>query len=350
MSNPILESKKNLLIYTGVWIGLALGDAVMFMHYYHFSFGILIVDSLIFYLSFAPIGIGLWYVVYYADIFKKKISKTIFNHVIASLIVTVVWSFFNYFITRSINSSNEEYMKFIHNNMPFRSGMGLFMYILFVLFYYLVIYYRSLKEKMLRESELKALVKESELGILKSQINPHFLFNSLNSISSLTITDPEKAQEMVIKLSDFFRYSLGNRKEDKSSLKDELQNIDRYLAIEKTRFGEKLQYEKHVEDECLSKLVPSMILQPLFENAIKYGVYESLEESGIILTCTNKGLFLHIRIENDYDAHMLAKKGEGIGLSNIRQRLRLIYSRNDLMTIQKTDKRYIVTLLIPQTI
>ncbi|MBN2350659.1 MAG: histidine kinase [Bacteroidales bacterium] len=350
MSNPILENKRNLFIYAAIWVGFALGDTLLFMHFYDLPFSVLFIDGLVYYLSFGPIGIGLWYVVYYSDIFKNKISRTIFNHVITCIFVTVFWSLFTYFILRSINASNSEYLEFLNKNIPFRSGMGMLLYILFVLFFYLVIYYRSLKEKMIRESELKALVKESELGILKSQINPHFLFNSLNSISSLTITDPEKAQEMVIKLSDFFRYSLGNRKEDKSSLKDELQNIDRYLAIEKTRFGEKLKYEKHVNEECLTKLVPGMILQPLFENAVKYGVYESLEESGITLTCTSKGLFLHIQIENDYDAHMLAKKGEGIGLSNIRQRLRLLYSRNDLLTIQKTDKRYIVTLLIPQTI
>lgn len=350
MTNPILENRRKLLIYLLVWALCAVCDSLLFMHFNNIKFVITLIDGLVFYLMYAPIGLGLWYVVYYADIFTNKLSKTLTNHILASVCVTTVWTLVCYFILRALYGNNTEYLDFLHFSIPWRAGMGLFLYIVFVLFYYLVIYYRNLKEKTTRESELKTLIKESELSTLKSQINPHFLFNSLNSISSLTLSNPDKAQEMVIKLSEFFRYSLGNKKEDKSSLKEELKNIDRYLDIEKTRFGDKLHYEKQVNADCLDKLLPNMILQPLFENAVKYGVYESLEQSNITLKCEDRGLFLYIQLENDYDSKMLSKKGEGIGLTNIRKRLQLVYSRNDLLKIDRQQDKFKVELLIPQNI
>jgi two-component system, LytTR family, sensor kinase len=129
---------------------------------------------------------------------------------------------------------------------------------------------------------LKSLVKEAELHALKSQINPHFLFNSLNSISSLTMTDPLKAQEMVINLSSLMRYSLKHDQVDKVPFSEELKNNQLYLQIEKVRFGNKFNAVFDIDDKCLNANIPNMILQPLYENAIKYGVYEATEPVDII--------------------------------------------------------------------
>jgi len=210
-----------------------------------------------------------------------------------------------------------------------------------------MLYYEDLQEKLKVESELQNLVKEAELTALKSQINPHFLFNSLNSISSLTITNPDDAQEMVIKLSDFLRYSLSHDKNEKTSLEDEINNLNRYLDIEKVRFGKRLNFVSHVSGDCLSINIPNMILQPLIENSIKHGVYNSSEEVLVVLKCALIGDYVQVEISNDYDPEAVKKKGKGIGLSNIKKRLQLLYKRQDLLELKAEKLTFTAKLRFP---
>jgi LytS/YehU family sensor histidine kinase len=170
-----------------------------------------------------------------------------------------------------------------------------------VLVYYLVIYYLNLQEKTKAEGRLNEMVRESELNLLKSQINPHFLFNSLNSISSLTITNPEQAREMTIKLSDFLRYSVSMGNSRFSTLGKEMEHIRKYLDIEKVRFGTKLQYTFTIDEACLDCEIPVMILQPLYENAVKHGVYESTGEVTVQTTTRSVNGYLEILITNDFE-------------------------------------------------
>jgi LytS/YehU family sensor histidine kinase len=219
-----------------------------------------------------------------------------------------------------------------------------------ILAYYLLLFYQNFREKVVKESELKTLIKESELSSLKSQINPHFLFNSLNSISSLTIISPDKAREMIIKLSDFLRYSISHNDEQITSLKEELQNINRYLDIEKIRFGDRLKIVEDIDEQCLDKKLPGLILQPLIENAVKYGIYESIDQAKVEISTSCNEEVLKIKIKNDYDPDFIAKKGEGIGLKNIKNRLSIIYKNDNLMIINKLDNTYEVTIIFPQEI
>ena len=215
-------------------------------------------------------------------------------------------------------------------------------------FFYAISYYNSLKEKIEREAEMKSLVRDAELSALKSQINPHFLFNSLNSISSLTISNPVKAQEMVINLSMVMRYSLQHNQRETVSLKEELENIKLYLGIEKIRFGKKLNPIFEIEESCLKAEIPNMILQPLFENAIKYGVYEATEPVRIYVSCQSEDKYFHIIIDNEYEPDSVKNKGEGIGLNNIRQRLELMYGNPNLLKITDNKTSFKVELMIPQ--
>jgi two-component system, LytTR family, sensor kinase len=118
---------------------------------------------------------------------------------------------------------------------------------------------------------LKSQVREGELKMLRSQINPHFLFNSLNSVSSLTVTNPLKARDMIVKLSDFMRYSLSSRNEQPVTLGNEMESLRLYLQIEKVTIRRKAQIEEEISPECLQALMPGMLLQPLYENAVNTG-------------------------------------------------------------------------------
>jgi len=224
----------------------------------------------------------------------------------------------------------------------------MFYYSLFILVYYVVVYYQDIQTKIKQEANLKTLIKEVELNALKNQINPHFLFNSLNSVSSLTITSPQKAQEMIIKLSEYLRYSLSNEEQQVTTLKRELENIQLYLEIEKIRFGDRLNFQFNCGEKELLAKIPAMILQPLFENSIKHGVYESVETINVVLRSQLIGGELKISLTNDFDPEAKKTKGEGIGLKNTRERLFLIYKMNDLLKMKKSENIFTIELNIPQ--
>jgi LytS/YehU family sensor histidine kinase len=152
---------------------------------------------------------------------------------------------------------------------------------------------------------------------------------------------------MTIKLSEFLRSTLERNDIQTSKLEEEIKTIKLYLDIEKIRFEDKIKFVEELDKRCLQKQVPSMILQPLFENAVKYGVYESLEEAQIKFTCRDSNDSLRIIIENSFDTNSVAKKGAGVGIKNIRERLEKIYNQRDLLQIEKDNKVFRVIINIP---
>ena len=349
MLNPILKNRKYSLGYLSAWLLIAVTQIGMVLYLYPGgNIWVSIGESLVFNSLYALIGIGIWYPVYYTDLEKNKITNFLTNHLASSSLAVGLWLWLGYLSLTAIFGENTSYIEHLYNTIPWRVGFGFLFYILLISNYYLIIYYQNFKEKLTRESELKALVKESELSSLKSQINPHFLFNSLNSISSLTMVSPERAQEMVINLSDFLRYALSNKKETLTSFDNELKNIERYLNIEKIRFGKRLQVEQQIEGSTLKMLIPGLILQPIVENSIKYGVYESTEESNILIESINSKNILEVIVSNEYDPDFLVKKGAGIGLRNVMSRMKILYGRDDLVKVAKTENVFEITLRFPQ--
>jgi len=144
------------------------------------------------------------------------------------------------------------------------------------------------------------------------------------------------------------RYSLMHNEKEMVKFSRELENIKLYLSIEKVRFGKKLNAEFEIDAHCTEAEIPNMILQPLFENAIKYGVYETTEMVTIKTSCSCEGNALRIKIENDYDPNSIKRKGEGIGLKNIRKRMEIIYNQPDLLKITNKNTSFEVLLTIPQ--
>lgn len=226
--------------------------------------------------------------------------------------------------------------------------LGGLVYLVLVLIYYLVSNNQKLQERMQQEERLKGLVRDAELNMLKSQINPHFLFNSLNSIASLTMSNPDEARDMIIRLSEFLRYSLKHRENEFVPLKEELGRMKDYLAIEKVRFGEKLQYDINIDQECESFPVPTMIFQPLFENAIRHSVYESIEPVSVSFSCVPEEGFMKTVITNDYDPEIPSRKGTGVGLQNVRQRIHLAYRDNGSVQWSGNEGVFTVTILFPR--
>jgi len=198
----------------------------------------------------------------------------------------------------------------------------------------LKIWNNTRNEKKLEEQQ--RLLVEARLAALTSQINPHFLFNTLNSVSSLIRTDPNQARVMVVKLSKVLRRLL-RKHENFSSLRAELSFIEDYLAIEVVRFGDKLHFEKDVAEDTLDMLVPSMLLQPLVENSIKHGIGGKVEGGTIRIRTRRGGSRLELLVEDDGigipEEKLATMLDHGIGVSNVHERLKVLFGNDYRMWI-----------------
>lgn len=348
MQNPVLKSRNYAIIYFSSWGIIAIIH--FFLSWFFSPYGMLpcFIEALFSSSLFAVLGIGIWYPVYFTDPQQNRIINFLINHLASCSLAVGLWLWLTQLVGRFLYADIDSYQNMHNTILGWEIAIGMLYYFIVSISYYLVIYYEAFQEKIVKENELKALVKESELASLKSQINPHFLFNSLNSISSLTMFSPERAQEMVISLSEFLRYSLSQKKETLTTFENELKNIERYLKIEKTRFGKRLHVDQDIKEDCQKYKLPGLILQPIIENAIKYGVYESTDQSNIQITGTCKPNLLTVIITNEYDPDFLSKKGEGIGLRNVKSRMEILYSRKDLLTIKNDNKIFEVTMHFPQ--
>ena len=199
-----------------------------------------------------------------------------------------------------------------------------------------------------RKDEMEKLAREAELFRLRQQLQPHFLFNSLNSISALTGSQPEKARHMIEQLSNFLRGTLKKDDQQLSSLQEELQYLKLYLDIEKVRFGYRLQTKMDCTDAARMMKIPALLLQPVVENAIKFGLYDTTGDVVIRIAGTQANGALKISIENPFDNETSSLHGTGFGLASIRRRLFLLYGRHDLLSTRQENEIFVTEILIPQ--
>ncbi|HET6560121.1 MAG TPA: histidine kinase [Prolixibacteraceae bacterium] len=345
MKHPLTNNVRLLLAYVLFWGIISIINTVLQVIWYDVPLTYSLLDTGTNYVLFPLLGSSIWYSIRYNSLEEVSVARLLLFHFIAASILCAIWAYVSYAIYSPFIFEENSYLI---KALPSKIFAGYLMYAINLIFFYAVNYYQTLNEKIKKEAEYKTLLREAELQALKSQINPHFLFNSLNSISSLTVSNPEKAQEMVINLSTFMRYSLTHGEKEMVTFSRELDNIKLYLGIEKVRFGRKLNAEFEIDDKCEKAEIPNMILQPLFENAIKYGVYETTESVTIKTICRCDGVNLRINIINDYDASTIKRKGEGIGLRNIRKRMGIIYNQPDLIQVTDHKTSFEVQLIIPQ--
>lgn len=195
---------------------------------------------------------------------------------------------------------------------------------------YVVDYYRRFQAERLRSSELKAALSHSELQTLKMQLHPHFLFNTLNTISALMHEDVHAADTMVARLGDFLRMTLENPGEHEVPLRQEMEFIDAYLGIERVRFGERLTITREIDDDALEACVPNLFLQPIIENAIKHGIARVTGEGRLAIRAKKSGELLRIEVEDNGPGLQPQNgrpraTGTHIGLANTRARLQHVY-------------------------
>jgi LytS/YehU family sensor histidine kinase len=217
---------------------------------------------------------------------------------------------------------------------------------MFVLWYNL----QEQKEHQQRKADAEKLSKDAELYKLQQQLQPHFLFNSLNSISALAGSQPELARKMIHQLSDFLRGTLKKEDHQWVTLQEELQHLELYLEIEKVRFSHRLETEIITDSNSAQCRLPAMLLQPIVENAIKFGLYDTTENITIRIRALCTDNYLVITVENPFDPETSSPAGTGFGLSSIQRRLYLLFGRNDLLETRATENLFITSVKLPQAI
>ena len=282
-------------------------------------------------------------------LFYKPVAKSIWISLLMVLVITYIWVEKSPFLLSFVNISEKNYLEFINQSFSVRFIFGLMINssVLGVSWFWYGIEEQQVQSK--RRQKLEDLAKEAELLSLRQKLQPHFLFNSLNSISALVVVKPEQARTMIHQLSDFLRSTLRQEENKKISIVEEMKQLDLYLAIEKVRFGHRLNTTIEI-DENIEAQVPAMILQPVVENAIKFGLYDTTGTVDINIKVTHSNNSVSIEVSNPFDPSTRSAndKGTGFGLNSIQRRLYLLYARNDLLQIKEDKNLFITKISIPQ--
>jgi two-component system, LytTR family, sensor histidine kinase AlgZ len=199
--------------------------------------------------------------------------------------------------------------------------LGVLLYLLVLAMHYVLDAAEKARIEERRAADLRTLAREAELQALRERLNPHFLFNSLNSIAALVAVRPEEARSMCALLSDFLRTTLGMSERSSISLREELALAHSYLAVERVRFGDRLTVSENVDASTLEVTVPPLLLQPLVENAVEHGIGARLDGGILSLVTKRRGDRVSIVIENPADAGSETPAGAGIGLANVKRRV-----------------------------
>jgi sensor histidine kinase YesM len=300
-------------------------------------------------LVYAFVSLSAWYSCKATPIAKTSTERLFLTHTIAAAIVSILWVEVAKLLAYALSQLQafQGLDRRLASQTPLLFGAGFLLYVLSVASHYVILTLEESQAAQARLMEASILARDAELKALKAQINPHFLFNSLNSISALTSINPDKAREMCILLADFLRLTLGLGERTLVPLREELDLLQRFLIIEKVRFGERLQVERRIDAQAQACLVPPLILQPLIENAVLHGIANLPQGGTVRLYAECREGLLQLCVENSVDPDaQLSRKG-GMGLANVRQRLEARYGKEASLQSTAEEERFRVVVTIP---
>jgi len=319
----------------------------VFLFYYTLNFSLLISisDSLI---TNGLMGLGCIILSNMLGYYQPK-NETILFVLVLTLVLALIVTLISKFMLKVMFVDELTYKSFLNLSMLLR---------FIVIFVFLawcalanILWYRLEEQSATQERLLTAqnLSKEAELNKLRHQLQPHFLFNSLNSVYALTIVNPKEAGTMITKLAAFLRGTLKRDDDVWVSVAEEMEYIQLYLDIEKVRFSHRLNIDISIADETLGLKLPGTLLQPIVENAIKFGLYNTAKAITIVVSVKVIQQTLVVQVQNPFDPEMKATGGTGFGLTAIKRRLYLLFADEKLLHTHSTPENiYITTLKIPQ--
>ncbi len=340
-----LGTLKNKIIFAATWLTWSLMQ-VKLLQDWGLEWKVAVPDSLVSNTLLATITI---IVINNLRYYRPKKGKYIYI-IIVCAVKAGLWSVMVKYTMVNIFPKETGYLQFLDKFMPIRFYFALLITLCVALVSELFYTLEEQKDSERRKTDAEKLSREAELYKLRQQLQPHFLFNSLNSISALITVQPAQARKMIQQLSDFLRGTLKKEEHQWISLEDELQHLQLYLDIEKVRFGHRLNTSVRCAGSDTKLQLPSMLLQPLVENAIKFGLYDTTETVTISIEAARENNYLVVTIQNPFDPETASpKQGTGFGLSSVQRRLYLLFARNDLLHTRHTENLFTTVIKIPQS-
>jgi two-component system sensor histidine kinase AlgZ len=347
--HPILAARDRLLLYLAAWLPIAglLTGLLVFAGRLSWSEAALVAFPLT--LVYAFLCLCAWYLCRAFPLGKTGVLRLFGMHAVAAVVSSSLWTVMGRGLAFGLSAfpafaAIDEHFR---AQTPLLMGVGILIFLLAIVGHYLLSMIESSREAERRVLEMKVLAREAELRALRAQIDPHFLFNSLNSISALTAINPAASRTMCQSLAEFLRKSLDLGVRDCIRLDEEFALASSYLAVEQVRLGARLKVRKEIDEASRSCLVPPLLLQPLMENAIHHGIAHLIEGGEIRLVAARPGGRLSIVVENPCDPDRPRSNGGGIGLANVRGRLDTAYGSDAWLEVESGEERFRVVVSLP---
>jgi two-component system, LytTR family, sensor kinase len=344
LANHLLANRSFRWAVIGTTYVFTVVQAYLLILWFHVSDSIAWTDSVIHMVSLALIGVA---VCFSLSHYRPAKGKYLFL-LIYSTVLTFAWVGCCYWLINEVFKATPYYQQWSFFALPVRFIAGWL--IVTAIGIKTMMWYdmEEQRQGLARKEATERLAREAELFKLRQQLQPHFLFNSLNSINALIALRPQQAREMVLKLSDFLRGTLKREDQQWILLPEEMQYLQLYLDIEKVRFGHRLSTDINTDDNAATLKLPPMLLQPVVENAIKYGLYDTTDAITIAISAWQSDDTLYIEVRNPFDPTLQAPAGTGFGLASIQRRLYLLFGRQDLLETNANENIFTTLIKVPQ--
>lgn len=298
-------------------------------------------------LAAAFLSLSTWYLCRVFPLRSPRVASLLAAHLAAALVSGALWVF----LARAISAAYAPLFAGLEERLapqrPLVFAIGVLVSLLAAAMHYVLLAMEASRDAEAREMAVRITARDAELRALKAQVNPHFLFNSLHSISALAGSDPARARQMCVLLSDFLRSTLGLGEKASIPLAEELSLVRSYLAVESVRFSGKLTVQEEIEPDCEACPVPPLVLQPLVENAVRHGIANLLEGGLIRLEARRSARTLRLTVENTFDPEAPPRRSTGRGLRNVQDRLRAHYGNEARLEAGARGDCYRAQMLLP---
>ena len=344
MTNSPLSTVRFRIIFSVSWLAVII-DMFLLLLWYGWTWELALIDS----------GVSCFVLLLACLLMMNTLRfytpgrQRYFNILIWCVFITGVWLLVSRALLKLFLADNDSYTAFLDHSLIIRSFIGFLLLGCLTLISVLWFNWAEQQESEKRMADNEKFARDAELFKLRQQLQPHFLFNSLNSINALIGLRPAEARKMVQQLSEFLRGTIKKEETQSITLEEEIQYLKLYLEIEKVRFGNRLETSIETDETTNQLTIPALLLQPIVENAIKFGLYDTIGNTLIRIEASHQGSELLIRVENPYDPETSSPtSGVGFGLTSIKRRLYLLFGRTDLLSTETKENIFITQVKVPQ--
>ena len=347
--HPILAHPGRLVAYVAIWVplGALLAGLLALQHVFSWTHAAVVAIPLSAMYGF--LCLSAWYVTGGSPVDRVGAVRVAVSALASSFLSAAIWLL----IARGWLSIIDSFARLgvgpsFRAAAPTLFAFGVLLYLLAMAVSYLAAAFAVSRHAERRELELQVLAREAELRALRAQIDPHFLFNSLQSISALTTLDPAAARRMCLLLADFLRDTLALGSRDRITLTEELALVRRFLEIEQVRFGDRLRVDIDA-GEAGEAEVPPLLLQPLAENAVTHGIAHVIDGGVVRMRAERRLAAVVVTVDNPVDADRPSGRGTGLGLRIVRERLASACGPDAFLQAEERDGRFMVRVEIPRS-